>query len=80
MPVQHKRKIKMTEYKPHDLMQFFTFGHLPEFLQEISRPFHATASWVDQNLPDNLEKTSALRKLLEAKDSAVRAKIYNMVS
>lgn len=30
----------------------------------------------DLNLPSNPERTVALRKLLEAKDSAVRARLY----
>ena len=60
----------------HYLLQFFAFDHLPEHLQAISRPFGATAEWVDQNLPDNVEKTTALRKLLEAKDCAVRANLF----
>ena len=63
------------QYTPHPIMQFFAFAHLPEHLQQVSRSFHATAEWVDQNLPDNPEKTTALRKLLEAKDCAVRAKL-----
>lgn len=65
-----------SNHLPQPIMQFFAFAHLPEHLQQISRSFHATASWVDQNLPDNSEKTTALRKLLEAKDCAVRAKLY----
>jgi len=54
-------------------MKFFAFDHLPEHLQGVSRPFHATANWVVQNLPRNAERTVALRKLLEGKDAAVRA-------
>ena len=65
-----------SNYVPTPIMQFFAFDHLPEHLQNISRPFHATASWVDQNLPNNAEKSTALRKLLEAKDCAVRAVIF----
>lgn len=57
----------------NDILRFFKFDHLPEHLQAASRPFHATASWVDQNIPNSAEKSVALRKLLEAKDAAVRA-------
>ncbi|MEZ0261062.1 MAG: hypothetical protein ACAH80_08630 [Alphaproteobacteria bacterium] len=60
-------------YVPSPILQYFKFDHLPEKLQPISRTFHATASWVDQNLPNGAEKTVALRKLLEGKDAAVRA-------
>ncbi len=42
-------------------------------LQEVSRHFHALASQLDMYLPENAEKTTALRKLLESKDCAVRA-------
>jgi hypothetical protein len=58
------------------MLQFFTFAHLPEHLQDVSRPFCATAEWIVQNLPANPERTVALRKLLEAKDCAVRARLY----
>ena len=62
------------------LMQFFSFAHLPEHLQKVSGIFYTTAEWVNQNLPDNPEKTVALRKLLEAKDCAVRAAIFDQSS
>lgn len=54
------------------LMQFFAFEHLPAHLQEVSKPFAALAAAV-MELPRNPERTVALRKLLEAKDCAVRA-------
>lgn len=58
------------------LMQFFAFGHLPPRLQEISAPFAALAELVVASLPRNPERTTALRKLLEAKDCAVRAALW----
>jgi hypothetical protein len=60
----------------HPLMQFFARDHLPRQLQEVSEQFHSLALWINYNLPDNSEKTIALRKLLEAKDCAVRARLY----
>ncbi len=54
------------------LVQFFDFDHLPERLASVSRPFCELASKV-LLLPDNPEKTECLRKLLEAKDCAVRS-------
>lgn len=57
------------------LKQFFEYEHLPEKLQEVSKPFGVLAAQLD-DLPDNPEKTTALRKLLEAKDCAVRASIF----
>lgn len=58
------------------LMQFFAYAHLPPHLQEISRPFGEMAEWVMVTLPRNPERTTALRKLLEAKDCAVRARLF----
>ena len=56
------------------LMQFFKWEHLPAHLQEVSKPFSELAE-VIHTLPRNPERTVALRKLLEAKDCAVRAKL-----
>lgn len=65
----------MTE--PTDpILQFFAYGHLKEELQAKSKPFGELAEWIVANLPRNPERTVALRKLLEAKDSAVRASVY----
>ena len=58
------------------IMQFFTYEHLPADLREISRPFSQLAREIVATLPRNPERTTALRKLLEAKDCAVRAFIY----
>jgi hypothetical protein len=55
--------------------QFFAYEHLPPHLQEVSIPFAALAQVILDTLPRNPERTVALRKLLEAKDAAVRAKI-----
>ena len=55
------------------LLQFFAWGHLPERLQNVSRPFGELANVIVETLPRNPERTTALRKLLEAKDCAVRA-------
>ena len=55
------------------ILQFFSFSHLPPHLQEASRPFSEMADRIVNTLPRNPERTVALRKLLEAKDAAVRA-------
>ncbi len=57
------------------IMQYFNYKHLPEHLQETSKQFALLAEWMNNNLPDNVEKSAGLRKLLEAKDCAVRAEI-----
>lgn len=58
------------------MSQFFAYEHLPAHLQEFSKPFAELAKWIVDTLPSNPERTVALRKLLEAKDCAVRAKLY----
>jgi hypothetical protein len=60
---------------PEHIMQFFEFKHLPPALALVSSEFHAVAHRMEQMLPRNPERTVALRKLLEAKDAAVRALI-----
>ena len=55
------------------LLQFFAYAHLPERLQAVSRPFGELANVIAETLPRNPERTTALRKLLESKDCAVRA-------
>jgi hypothetical protein len=58
------------------LLQFFAYQHLPPRLQDVSIQFHALASVIVETLPRNPERTVALRKLLEAKDCAVRAVLW----
>lgn len=61
------------------MLQFFQYGHLPQDLQNVSRPFGHLAATLVRELPRNPERTAALRKLLEAKDCAVRAMLYSDV-
>jgi hypothetical protein len=61
----------MTERPP--ILHFFAYKHLPEHLQIVSKPFHELANGMFYNLPNNAETSTCLRKLLEAKDCAVRA-------
>lgn len=58
------------------MQQFFEYAHLPPHLQEISKPFGDLAAHIIATLPMNPERTAGLRKLLEAKDCIVRAKLY----
>lgn len=57
------------------IMKYFEYAHLPPSLQEISRPIGALAQHMDALLPDGPEKSAGLRKLLEAKDCLVRARL-----
>lgn len=53
------------------LLQYFAYSHLPAHLQAVSKPFCDLAQNIVDTLPQNPERTVALRKLLEAKDCAV---------
>jgi hypothetical protein len=55
------------------VLRFFAYEHLPPHLQEVSKPFCELARQVADRAPESQETTVALRKLLEAKDAAVRA-------
>ena len=61
-------------------MQYFEFGRFTNELQLVSSRFHRLALELIEALPRNPERTVALRKLLEAKDAAVRAKIAKDVA
>ena len=55
------------------MLRYFDWEHLPSHLQVVSAPFRSLAEFIVGDLPGGLEKTTALRKLLEAKDCAVRS-------
>ena len=55
------------------LLHFFRSDHLPSHLAGVSDPCGALALHMVEILPDGAELTTALRKLLEAKDCFVRA-------
>ena len=57
------------------IMKHFAYAHLPDHLQAISRPFGELAQQMNDTLPHDPEKSAPLRKLLEAKDCMVRAKL-----
>lgn len=77
-----------TQQPTEHILQFFAYAHLPLAHQAISKPFCDLAQAIvnghgDEEaffadpLPRNPERTVALRKLLEAKDAAVRAFLAN---
>jgi len=62
------------------ILVYFRYKHLPPHLQEVSKPFCDLAQQVALRSLDGAsgpETTVALRKLLEAKDAAVRAQSNN---
>jgi hypothetical protein len=67
---------KAGDGKHEYLMQFFAYSHLPPHLQEVSKPFGELAQQMIDVLPPNPERSAGLRKLLEAKDCLVRAKLF----
>jgi hypothetical protein len=75
---QEQRSASPTEFTQLELsadpiLRFFHYAHLPTQLQEASKPFCDLARHVIDHTPRNAERTTALRKLLEAKDCAIRA-------
>lgn len=61
---------------PEDrMLKWFEWSHLPKHLQDVSLPFMGLAKIIVEGLAPGPERTVALRKLLEAKDAAVRAKV-----
>lgn len=67
-----------------DILRFFNYEHLPSDLQVVSRPFAELACAMvvgdvafGPPLAASQEREFALRKLLEAKDCAVRAALIS---
>ena len=63
---------KMNEER---MMKWFAYEHLPEHLRVVSIHFFEVACALCALVEPGPERTVALRKLLEAKDAAVRAKL-----
>jgi hypothetical protein len=59
------------------ILRHFEFEHLPEPQREISQRFHALAYELAKGL-EGPELIAGLRKLLEAKDCAVRASLADV--
>lgn len=55
------------------ICKYFAYAHLPPFLQAVSEPFCALVDVVLRTTQPGAEQSACLRKLLEAKDCAVRA-------
>lgn len=57
------------------ILRWFEYEHLPPYLQDTSKLFEPLANALASTIQPGAERTIALRKLLEAKDAAVRATI-----
>jgi hypothetical protein len=60
------------------ILAFFQFDHLPAPLKEVSAPLADIAWKMAAELPAGAELAAGLRKLLEAKDCLVRAKLTDI--
>lgn len=58
------------------MSKWFAWQHLPSHLQGVSKQFAGLAGDVIELIEPGPERTVALRKLLEAKDAAVRAVVH----
>lgn len=63
-----------------ELLGYFEYAHLPDHLQEVSRPCCELAHAMVAELPDGAELTAGLRKLLEAKDCFVRQALRTTIT
>lgn len=54
------------------MLKWFVYAHLPEDLQKVSSVYSDAARYTCDLVKAGPERTVALRKLLEAKDAAVR--------
>lgn len=70
-------EIPQPEPNGEPMLRYFTYSHLPGPLQDVSKLFHACAIAIAVSLPRSAERTVALRKLLEAKDCAIRAAVFD---
>ncbi len=64
------------ETPQHRILKHFSYLHLPPELAAVSAIFLTAAHKVCEMTDPGPEQTVALRKLLEAKDAAVRAKVH----
>jgi len=58
------------------MLKWFSYDHLPEPLYETSRHFYQVATYICEYVQRGPERTVTLRKLLEAKEAAVRATLH----
>lgn len=57
------------------LLKWLRHDHLPPHLQAVVKPLDVLAQEMDTALAEGAEKTAGMRKLVEAKDCFVRARI-----
>ena len=58
------------------MLKWFEYEHLPDKLAGTSASFSLLATKICHDIEPGPERTVCLRKLLEAKDAAVRAMVH----
>lgn len=66
---------KVDGTKQSTIIQFFAYEGIDAHLHELASEFYYMAEYLDRILPTSAEKSVTLRKLLESKDSAIRASL-----
>lgn len=61
---------------PDRMLKWFAYDHLKPPLRNVSEMFFWLAKGICEQVDAGPDRTVALRKLLEAKDAAVRAKLH----
>lgn len=62
----------MDHTQKNPIIEYFSYDHLPKHLKGVSAVISNVAILLNESLPDGPEKSTGLRKLLEAKDCFVR--------
>lgn len=73
--IYRARRAAVKNENEERMLRWFAYAHLPDHLQAVSSLFGELALALVETLEPGPERTVALRKLLEAKDAAVRAKL-----
>lgn len=70
---EEKREAEGFHFSVKQALRWFSYGHLQEPLKAVVKPYKDLAWSLARSLPADPETTTALRKLCESKDAAVRA-------
>lgn len=71
-----KEEILRTRRVEEPIYKYFSYMHLPANAQSMGKMFKGVADVILMASEPNTERTMALRKLLEAKDCAIRATLF----
>lgn len=67
--------LKKEQHPLERMMKWFKYDNLPPHLQEVSVGFYDLAVGICNIVEPGPERTVALRKLLESREAAIRAKV-----